>query len=220
MMLSPEQDYSLREKKFVKTKVSLMQAFMSRLKTTRFASISIKEVCESVEVSEGTFYNYFPQKVDVVYYYKNLVSVKIAWEINRKKNELTPWQLIQYVFELISIELQPPYLFYEMISIFTGEQRRPEALALSPLEKEYAYPDCSGIGEVGIGLLEDLFAGLVKEAQKNNEIDPSLDADKVMLALMSIAIGAALTIKIEDFANINNHFQDQLSFLYKAIGAK
>jgi len=91
VMIPAEQDYSLREKKFVKTKVSLMQAFMSRLKTTRFANISIKEVCESVEVSEGTFYNYFPQKVDVVYYYKSLVSVKIAWEINRKKSELSPW---------------------------------------------------------------------------------------------------------------------------------
>jgi len=219
-MAPAEQDHSLREKKFVKTKVSLMQAFMSRLKTTRFASISIKEVCESVEVSEGTFYNYFPQKVDVVYYYKSLVSVKIAWEINRKKSELSPWQLIQYVFELISVELQPPYLFYEMISIFTGEQRRPEALALSPLEKEYAYPDCPGIGDVGIGLLEDLFAALIKEAQNSHEIDPALDVEQVMFALMSIAIGIALTIKIEDFADINGRYQAQLSFLYKAIGAK
>jgi len=219
-MTSPEQDYSLREKKFAKTKVALMQAFMERLKTTRFANISIKDVCESVEVSEGTFYNYFPQKVDVVYYYKNFASVKIAWEINRKRNELTPWHLIRFVFELISVELQPPYLFYEMISIFTAEQRRPEAMDLSALEKEYAYPDCPGIGELGVGLLENLFEALIKEAQNAKEIDPALDVRTVMLALMSIAIGAALTIKIEDFANINDQYQKQLSFLYKAIGVK
>ncbi|HRZ39986.1 MAG TPA: hypothetical protein P5246_03155 [Candidatus Omnitrophota bacterium] len=107
-----------------------------------------------------------------------------------------------------------------MISIFTGEQRRPEALALSPLEKEYAYPDCPGIGDVGIGLLEDLFAALIKEAQNGHEIDPALDVEQVMFALMSIAIGIALTIKIEDFASINGRYQEQLSFLYKAIGAK
>ncbi|NLE65671.1 MAG: TetR/AcrR family transcriptional regulator, partial [Elusimicrobia bacterium] len=70
-MTLPEQGCSLREKKFVKTKVSLMQEFMKRLKSTRFSEISIKEVCETVEVSESTFYNYFPQKVDVVCYFKN-----------------------------------------------------------------------------------------------------------------------------------------------------
>lgn len=219
-MTSPEQDYSLREKKFVKTKVALMQAFMERLKTTRFANISIKEVCESVEVSEGTFYNYFPKKVDIVYYYENFASVKIAWEISRKRAELTPWHLIRFVFELISVELQPPYLFYEMISIFTAEQRRPEAMQLSSLEKEYGYPDCPGIGEVGIGLLEGLLDGLVKEAQNNSEIDPALDPRIVMLALMTIMTGLALTITIEDFANINDQYQKQLSFLYKAIGVK
>jgi len=73
---------------------------------------------------------------------------------------------------------------------------------------------------VGIGLLEDLFAALVKEAQNINEIDPALDVEQVMFALMSIAIGIALTIKIEDFVNIKGYYQEQLSFLYKAIGAK
>ena len=212
-----EQDHSLREKKFAKTKVSLMQEFMKRLKSTRFAEISIKEVCESVEVSEGTFYNYFPQKVDVVYYFKNFVSVKIAWEINRKQKELSPWQLINHVFELISIEMQPPYLFYEMISIFTGEQRKPEAMILCALEKEYAYPDCEGIGDVEIGDIEDLFLALIKKSQDQHEINGDIDAKQLLLLLMTVMIGVPLAIDINDFKNINEHYQNQLLLLGKAI---
>ena len=58
-MPNKETRYSLRERKYAKTKISLANAFMERLKTKRFSDIAIKEVCENVEVSEGTFYNYF-----------------------------------------------------------------------------------------------------------------------------------------------------------------
>jgi AcrR family transcriptional regulator len=211
--------YSLRERKYAKTKIGLANAFMERLKTTRFSDIPIKDVCYSVEVSEGTFYNYFPQKVDVVYYAKSLVGLKIAWEIRLKEGELSSLQLIESALDLIAQEMQPPYLFYEMISIFTGEQRKPETMTLSVLEKEYAYPDCEGIGGVEIGDIEDLFSALIKTAQDQYEINGDIDVKELLLLLMTVMIGVPLAINIDDFKNINKYYQNQLSLLGKAIEA-
>ncbi|NLE65705.1 MAG: TetR/AcrR family transcriptional regulator, partial [Elusimicrobia bacterium] len=189
-----------------------------RLKSTRFSEISIKEVCETVEVSESTFYNYFPQKVDVVCYFKNFINVRISWEVARRNRG--PWQTIKDIFEMVAVEMQPPYLFYEMIAIFTSEQRRPEVISLSSLEKEYAYPDCEGIGSVESEDIETMLSSLIKKAQVCGEIGGDTDGRQVLCALMSILIGIPLAIHIGDFKNINRFYQSQLSLLEKAIGAK
>jgi hypothetical protein len=40
-----EEKYSLRKKKHAKTKKALTDAFIEKLKTTRFCDISIKQIC-------------------------------------------------------------------------------------------------------------------------------------------------------------------------------
>ena len=72
-------EYSLREKKHARTKIAIMNAFIKRLEKTRFDDISIREICKSVEVSEGTFFNYFSEKIDIINYYSHLLFLKIFW---------------------------------------------------------------------------------------------------------------------------------------------
>jgi len=57
-----EKEYPLREKKHARTKITIMAAFIKCLEKTRFEDISIRQICKSVEVSEGTFFNYFPRR--------------------------------------------------------------------------------------------------------------------------------------------------------------
>ena len=71
-------EYSLRERKHARTKIAIMNAFIERLEKTRFDDISIRQICKSVEVSEGTFFNYFPEKIDIINYYMNLMFLKVV----------------------------------------------------------------------------------------------------------------------------------------------
>lgn len=57
---------SLREKKYAKTKLALLDAATERIGEKTFDAISVKELCEQAEVSEATFFNYFPKKQDLL----------------------------------------------------------------------------------------------------------------------------------------------------------
>ncbi len=210
--------YSLREKKHAKTKIALAKAFLERLKSTRFSDISIKEVCNAVEVSEGTFYNYFSNKIELARYFERLTLLKVAWEVQKKEQQLKPLEMIEYAFDLMAIEISQPFLFYEMVSLFTTERiKLKEGQALTEAEKYFAFPKCNDIEKVEVVTIENLFSELVNKAQKKGTISKKLKANDILINLMAILIGVPLAIEIEDFDKINRLYRSQLALLWKAV---
>ncbi|HQP10437.1 MAG TPA: TetR/AcrR family transcriptional regulator [Candidatus Omnitrophota bacterium] len=213
-----DKKYSLREKKYAKTKIALTNAFIERLKKTRFNDISIKEICESTEVSEATFYNYFPQKIDVVSYFKQIIGLKISCEIRKNAKRLNPQKLIEFTFDCIAKEMEQPYLFYEMISLFTAEKKKPKEMELTSAEKFYAYPAYEGVTDIPAEPLEEIFLSLVKEAKKKGEFKKEIKPEDVSLTLLAIMVGIPLAIDIEKFGKIKEYYRSQLSLLWSAVG--
>jgi AcrR family transcriptional regulator len=210
--------YSLREKKHAKTKIALAKAFLEHLKSKRFSEISIKEVCNAVEVSEGTFYNYFSNKIELARYFQRLTLLKVAWEIQNKDTRLGPLEMIEYAFDLMAVEISQPFLFYEIVSIFTaGRVKLKEGQALTEAEKYFAFPECSDIEAIDVVTIENLFSRLINKAQKIGVISKEVKANDILINLMAILIGVPLTIEIEDFGKINKLYRNQLSLLWKAL---
>lgn len=213
-----EEKYSLREKKHAKTKIALARAFLKRLKSTRFSDISIKEVCNAVEISEGTFYNYFFNKIELTRYFERLTLLKIAWEVQKKEQQLEPLEMIEYAFDLMAIEISQPFLFYELISLFTAERiKLKEGQALTEAEKYFAFPVCNDIEKVEVVTLENLFSELINKAQKKGTVSKKIKANDILINLMVILIGVPLAIEIEDFDKINRLYRSQLKLLWKAV---
>jgi len=213
--------FTLRQKKYAKTKNALTRAFMERLKSTKFSDISIRDVCASVEVSEGTFYNYFPSKADLASYFRTLTLLKISWEVKKKEGELKPLKLIEYVFDLILKDVEQPFLFYEIVSIFTAERVEPNReLKLVEMEKIYAFPECPGIEKIPVVTLGDLFSQVIEKGQKNGFISRNAKVHDIVLALMAIVVGLPLVIKMEDFNKLRKFYRGQLALLWRAIEVK
>jgi hypothetical protein len=213
----PKEKYSLRSKKHVKTKIALANAFIQKLKTTRFSDISIKEICQEVEVSEGTFYNYFLQKLDVISYFQNLSLLKIEWQLNQQKNKLSPLGLIKLSFDLFAETIHQPYLFFEIISVFTSQHVKPQKGNLTPAEKFYAYPEYPGIEEIKVKSLDHFFLKYLKKAKKEGQVEKSIDNKDMVTVLKSILVGVPLTIEMEDFNNLSKIYKKQLILFQKAF---
>jgi AcrR family transcriptional regulator len=212
--------YPLRERKHAKTKIALVNAFIEKLKTTRFADISIKEICQSVEVSEGTFYNYFPQKFDVINYFQLLHILKIEWETNQRKDKFGPLELIDLAFDSMAETISQPYLFFEIVSVFTSEHIKPPKGTLTSVEKVYAFPNCNGIEDTSLESLDDFFRRHLREAKKQGEIDKNIDIEDVFIVLKTILIGVPLAIEIEDFGKLAKIYKRQLGLLKKSFAVK
>lgn len=215
-----EQNFPLRERKHAKTKVALTMAFVERLKSARLDDISIKEVCDSVEVSEGTFYNYFPAKIDLIYYYQQLMDLKIIWETQRRAKKDSLLHRIDVMIDVLVKEINHPYLLYELISIFVGQKVKPKHPDIPRAERFYAFPNCKGIEDIQIISLEDFLYKNLEEAAKQGELPKRVDANDVLVMLMTIIVGVPLAISYENFNTLGPHFKKQLSFLWKGLGRR
>jgi len=213
-------EYSLREKKYARTKIAIMNAFMERLKKSRFDDISVKKVCVDAEVAEGTFFNYFPEKIDVIGYYLSLATVKIVWKARRETPAGRYLPLIDMVFSQLSGEVYNNNLMYQIISVLLAQDERPRKITISALEKELAFPDCPGIEETSPVLFEEWFKECIILAQKNGELPAAVNADDLVISLMTIMCGTLLAIRFRDSDSRGGHYKRQLQALWRGVGAK
>ena len=214
-----KKEYSLREKKFARTKVALMSEIIRRMENTRFDAISIKEVCDSVEVSEGTFFNYFPQKIDVLYYFIQLHAIKLLYDTLSRTKPGSYIAFIENLFANLFADMNNPYIVYEIISALIGQKQEPKEVEISVLEKIYSYPESEGIDRVPVPstMLENIFKEYLEKAVANKELPEKTDIAEVVLTLKSLMVGIPLGLKIKNFQYCGEHYSRQLKILWTGI---
>ncbi len=212
------EEYSLRERKHAKTKIAIMDAFIKRLEKTRFDAISIREVCKSIEISEGTFFNYFAEKMDIIDYYSYLLFLKIFW---KTQNEVPPGKYlaaIEAVFKNVAAELNNTNIIYQLISVIIMQRERPKAIVISNSEKHFAYPEYKGIESIPVVFIDAFLEKCLKEAVKNGELPKKTNVDDVLVSLTTILGGTLLATKFTNIKNQAYHYMRQLNLLWKGLG--
>lgn len=213
-------DYPLRERKHAKTKLAIMNAFIERLENTRFEDISIREICKSVDISEGTFFNYFPQKLDIINYYMHLVFLKVIWKAKQAAPQAKFLALINTVFEKLCEELNNPNIIYQLISLMTTLQEKPKKIAIPNIEREIAFPNYAGINDIQLLPLDDFLRECLKGAVRNRELRKNVQIDDILVSLITIVAGTLLAVKFEPQKNGAYHYIRQLNLLWKGLGVK
>jgi len=215
-----KKEYSLREKKHARTKIALMKAFLERLRYSRFENISIKEVCKNVEVSEGTFFNYFPEKIDLITYYVNLMTMKMIWNARRKVPRGRCLALINAFFEEMADEFTKVNIAYELISIMVVQHARPKKAMITDVEKRLVFPDLSGIEDVPPLFIDEFLRECIEQALNNGELPGRVNINDALVSLMAINIGTPIAVKFHDAKSVKYHYLRHLQLLWKELGAK
>ncbi|HRW58747.1 MAG TPA: TetR/AcrR family transcriptional regulator [Chlamydiales bacterium] len=211
------QDLSLREKKFIKVKWALVDAFIERLKKTKFDQISIKDVCLEAEVSEATFYNYFPKKIDVIFNYLAAQILKLKWKIHTDKKR-NPIQKIDSIFESIANYLKQPYLLIEMVSAISQYKLHKKPLInLNSAEKRILCPDFPGIEDVSIVTIKEIIKDLIEEAKISKLIISEISSEDLSLVLHSILVGTPFTLGELGFKDLVEKYKLHLSIIWDRL---
>jgi len=216
-MTKEKQNLSLREKKAAKTKLALVNEFINRLSTTGFGDISIKEVCASVEVSEGTFYNYFPQKVDLIKFYHQLNTIKIIWLVKNKKDSHNILNMFILFFDILAEEMPHENLFFELMSIYTGEKIECEAHEVTLAEKLLAYPDCPGIEAVPVVTFEGFLFDGIQKAISEGVLKTEYSGEDIVVGLMSIILGIPVALENFDAESLKQNYRKHAEIFLKGI---
>ena len=215
-------DVSLRERKFAQTKVSLARAFRERLKEKRLQDISVKEVCDTLPISEVTFYKYFPEKTDVLVYLLQLWHYKAVWRLRRWEREKTNLEVIEAWFNFGEEQLEAyPAATGEIISFIMKEKGRLKFSEISVAELLFAYPDLEDIEKIEVPAEHHddrcFMLPYLYRAIEHGELPEGTDVEMVADMLDAIFIGSQLTLREESSQKARNVSHVLLKYLWQGI---
>ena len=195
------ESFPLRQIKFVKTRNSVLKATTHLLKEKSFDDITVDEICQRSQISRGTFFNYFPQKSHIFYYYIRIFTIKIMQRIRNWDESMSFREQMEDLHTWFDEESQYPdfvqsYIYYlledgsnnniklteaEFVYFFTGIEG----------EDEYQYYNNVTI----IGVIKDLCI----KAKAKGELPSNIDNDKIAKVFLAFLVGPFITHKgLED----------------------
>lgn len=179
-------DIPLRERKYAATKASLMQALVARLSRQSLYEIAVKDICNDAQVSETTFFNYFPSKHDVIGYRIQLWSIAVKWQMEQQlahgKGHL---EAIRILFDLTAqAEAKTPGVMREVVAFQVSQKLSFQPLTLA--EYAYHFPDTPGIAEIQAESVDQMLGAQLRAAQESAELATDLDLEALNVILMGV----------------------------------
>ena len=211
---------SLRERKFARTRLSLAEAVTNHLEAASFESLSVKSLCERVQISEATFFNYFPKKEDLIIYLDRLWTLELNWYGRQATEQQHGLAVIEALFRYTSIQIQKkPGLMGEIIA---HEALARELLAgpeITPAERMIAFSDLDDINSLPDDSLENLLRSSLQAGIDQGELPPNTALAAAMVALVSIFYGVPLAMQHANPAAIGAMYRQQLALLWAGLRA-
>jgi AcrR family transcriptional regulator len=210
--------FSLRERKFARTRLALAEIVTHHLENAPLEALSVKALCERAQISEATFFNYFPKKEAIVAYLDKLWSLELNWYGLQVAGQQKGLSVIEALFRYAAIQIQKkPGLMGEIIAYQARERTRKPLPDITPAERIMAFRDLAGIEEIGEDSLETVFRKALQQAVDQGELPPNTLIAAAMVGLVSIFYGVPLAIQHTSPATIGPMYRQQLALLWAGL---
>jgi AcrR family transcriptional regulator len=211
---------SLRERKFAKTRLALAEAASQHLEAAPFENLSVKSLCERVQISEATFFNYFPKKEDLILYLDRLWTLELNWYGQQAMRQHQGLSVIDALFRYTSIQMQKkPGLMGEIIAQEARSRERHRGPEITVAERMMAFSDLDDITSTPDDSLEGLLRASLQTAIAQGELPENTAIPAAMVGLVSIFYGVPLALQHSNPASIAAMYRQQLELLWKGLRA-
>lgn len=208
---------TLRERKAARLRLDLMTALRDRLNERPLESIPVRELCDAVEISQGTFFNHFPSKADLAFYFVQLWTLDVAWHVAQARGRGARAAL-DAVFDVTAAQASAhPRVMAEIIAF---QARMPSALRPRPVglvERAMAFPDRAGLDALEDGGLDALLPPLIARAIADGDLPASLDRQAAFLALVNVFFGVPLVLGPRAPSLIGAAYRQQLDLVWAGL---
>jgi AcrR family transcriptional regulator len=210
--------FSLRERKFARTRLALAEIVTNHLENAPLEALSVRALCERAQISEATFFNYFPKKEAIVVYIDKLWSLELNWYGLQVAGQQKGLSVIEALFRYAAIQIQKkPGLMGEIIAHQARERTRTTLPDITPAERMMAFRDLAGIEDLGEDSLETIFRKALAQAVDQGELPPNTLIPAAMVGLVSIFYGVPLAIQHSSPGTIGPMYRQQLAVLWAGL---
>ncbi len=215
---------SLRERKFARTKLALLNAAIVRLREKPLSDVTVKELCEEVQISEATFFNYFKKKDDLLHYFIQIWTIEVTLHARDAAGPNAGLAFIEQVFDDTAQQLiDHPRIMQEIIGHMALEPKpapcTSECERISLAECMQAFPKIHCVENLPDIQLENVFRPRLERAIALGELPRTLDVEQALLALVSTFFGVPLWLCCGDPEAIREGYKRQLKLIWAGLRA-
>ena len=220
---TPLAQLPLRERKFARTKMALLEAMLERLRDKPLADITVRELCDSVEVSEATFFNYFKKKDDLLRYFIQVWSLEVSVVAGEKAGADGGVAYIEAIFEHTGARIADnPRVMLEIIGHMAHappEQWTCEQLPLGAAERLQAFPQVEDVAELEECEIDAMFRAALERAKARSEIPKSVNVDRAVASVIAIFFGIPLWHAALEPASVRDLYAAALETVWAGLRA-
>ncbi len=210
----------LRQRKFARTRLNLARVLADALGQQSFDEVSVKKLCRSAEVSEATFFNYFPRKQDLLSYLVHLWILELGWHVHKVSADVRGLAVVDALFSEVARTCESrPGVLAEMLAWIARGGSLNSQIQIGELEKQLAYPDLDGIASIPVKGIDTLLAPSLQVAINTGELPENTLIPMLLSCLLSVLFGVPLTLLASDPARIGTAYRQQLVVVLAGIRA-
>ncbi|MEZ4219971.1 MAG: TetR/AcrR family transcriptional regulator [Polyangiaceae bacterium] len=212
----------LRERKFARTKMALLDATLERLKHKSLAEITVRELCDAAEVSEATFFNYFKKKDDLLRYFIQVWTLEVQLDADQRAGRDAGVAYIEAIFAHTAERMRDnPRVMLEIIGHMALCSEAPEDCShptLTLAERVQRFPDLADAAVVADECeVDTMFRTAVERAVTRKELPESVNVDLVVGMLLSVFFGTPLWQGHVDMERIADLYAAQLATVWAGL---
>ncbi len=210
----------LRQRKYAQTKLRLLDALLSAIRTRPMEAVTVREIAEAGDVSEASFFNYFPAKGDLLTYAVQLWSIEMSWQVAALPASSGALHAIETIFVRTARQVaENPAPMGEIIAAQARLATRPEFAEVTLAERLLRFPTLAGIEQVRGEGLDELLPPLIARAITRRELPRSTKPDHVLVALATLFLGAPVVLRRSPPAALEATYRTQLGLLWAGLRA-
>ncbi len=206
----------LRERKFARTRLKLARALVQRLEQTPLEEVAVRDLCDDVEVSEATFFNYFPRKTDLLDYYTQLWMLELNWRSQQAEAKGLAAIAVSFDFMAAAFHKQAGVMS-EIIARQALMREKLELVVVGLAERLIAFPDFDGIEAQPVGGVDKTWLPSLEQAMRSGELPANTHIPTVMVGLATIFYGVPLVLRQGNPAAISSMYHQQLAVFWAGI---
>lgn len=210
----------LRQKKFARTRLALATALSNALVEQSLNEISVKSLCHEAELSEATFFNYFPGKQDLMGYLAQLWLLELGWQAATAARAGPGLPAIQQLFAHSARSCaRRPGVMRELIAWLVRGGAPDTLQAPAAFERKLAFPDLEGIEMTPLKGVDALIVPQLQAAITTGELPDNTLLPTVLSLLLAILFGVPLTLLSSHPGKIADLYQQQLKLVWSGVRA-
>ena len=210
----------LRALKAARTRHALISACIDQLQTRDFGSVRVADLCETVGVTEQTFFNYFPGKGLLLSHIILLWGIETEYHLRRfERRGAGGLATIDEAFAFSATKMAgAPRVAAALLARQATRIGPPRFPEITSADRLTWFPGSPGIEEIpGIGIL-GILRPRIEKAIRTRELPGTADTETVLRALYAIFVGVPVLLLWEDPAAIGGAFREQLRILWRGLG--